>query len=771
MSELTALQDRLTQAKQEEATYQVKLDRIIHLENEINEREAEVQQYDERQQFLEKQLAHYQTIEEYYTTTQKLQRINQPMQFPADGLARYQELYEKWLPLKSETNVLTAKRIELEKNMNDKRANGVSEESFQLLKEAMSLTETIASYDQELQQLEEKMDAWKQELTRKLDEMQLSLSLSDFWHLTLPFHLEEVWTDLAKQSEQLQWEKQYVMNDLKSTQQMLDDLHEQERALRQRLIDANVMERYQEEVEQTVHNRKQEVINNQYQVWRNQLKKYVTWSTIGAFVGIGIASVLLIVSDIALGAVIAGFSLIQNLGFRLALQSLKGSDITHQSLTDAELDERKQLIREQQNLNDQLSQIQKDQKHYQMEQLKLNEKRSFLDERWQQLEAKRKDQLATYPFLETIEINYWYKVYQQLSSLKQQQQAEWNQLREQYETYQTERQFYCNQRSEKTSELSLRDDIETAFKAESARRDELQQMHKQWEQVKQEERESIEKQKPYEEEFQALFEEARVDNKTDFLEKGEQYNEWKSFVSRRDQLYDQLNVWLDEEELRNIETGLYEDDVALRKQVETVKHNRKEMEQTLKQTRQQLSDEKASVQVLEAKEDVSILKHEYAQKQEKLQQLAKEWAMDQIAFAKLSQAKHEFYQQYMPWVFQQASHDLKQLTLGTYEKIILTEDAWIQLVDKDGFAFTIEELSQGAKDQVYIALRFALSKLMTEKLAFPFMIDDGFVHFDPQRKQAVFRLLQELSHDHQILYFTAHTTSDFHVTLLDEVVE
>ncbi|WP_054861341.1 hypothetical protein [Gracilibacillus sp. JCM 18860] len=164
--------------------------------------------------------------------------------------------------------------------------------------------------------------------------------------------------------------------------------------------------------------------------------------------------------------------------------------------------------------------------------------------------------------------------------------------------------------------------------------------------------------------------------------------------------------------------------------------------------------------MLEDREEVSLLKHQIALKKEKLEKLAGEWAIDQIALERLLQAKNRYYEIYVPKVFQHASNYFSRLTLGRYQQLVLLEESnWIQVEDREGFFYTVDELSQGTKDQLYIAIRLALSNVMAKDLSLPFLIDDGFVHFDQYRKESILEILQELSEDHQILYFTTEVSS------------
>ena len=74
---------------------------------------------------------------------------------------------------------------------------------------------------------------------------------------------------------------------------------------------------------------------------------------------------------------------------------------------------------------------------------------------------------------------------------------------------------------------------------------------------------------------------------------------------------------------------------------------------------------------------------------------------------------------------------------------------------RDGRPHGVEALSEGAADQLFLALRVAaLEARAGEPL--PFLADDLFVAFDEARTQAGLRLLAELGERMQVIVFTHH---------------
>lgn len=97
------------------------------------------------------------------------------------------------------------------------------------------------------------------------------------------------------------------------------------------------------------------------------------------------------------------------------------------------------------------------------------------------------------------------------------------------------------------------------------------------------------------------------------------------------------------------------------------------------------------------------------------------------------------------------------ITGGFYKKVIYdTEHNRINIVSKDGLQLNADQLSGGAYDQLYFAIRLALGeKLLQGEKGF-FLLDDPFIKADPDRLKTLISMLFKISDDGwQILYFSS----------------
>ena len=77
-------------------------------------------------------------------------------------------------------------------------------------------------------------------------------------------------------------------------------------------------------------------------------------------------------------------------------------------------------------------------------------------------------------------------------------------------------------------------------------------------------------------------------------------------------------------------------------------------------------------------------------------------------------------------------------------------------------------MSQGTLDQIYLAARLGLVRLVTGDRRPPLVLDDPFVTFDDGRATRAFELLRSITGDFQVIFLT---TSDRYDAVADAVVE
>ena len=161
---------------------------------------------------------------------------------------------------------------------------------------------------------------------------------------------------------------------------------------------------------------------------------------------------------------------------------------------------------------------------------------------------------------------------------------------------------------------------------------------------------------------------------------------------------------------------------------------------------------------IRALDSSSDLTAQLSQKQEELAQLQEEYDAIALAMTALEQANTTLQNRFSPALGAQAAEIFAALTAGKYGKVLLSSDLSLSAeAAGDPMSRSIQQLSQGAADQLYLAVRLAICDMVlpAEKHV-PLILDDALVTFDDDRLRAALDYLLSESKNRQILLFTCH---------------
>ena len=129
-----------------------------------------------------------------------------------------------------------------------------------------------------------------------------------------------------------------------------------------------------------------------------------------------------------------------------------------------------------------------------------------------------------------------------------------------------------------------------------------------------------------------------------------------------------------------------------------------------------------------------------------------------IAMDVLTDSFAEFRRSYGSQLEQDTTEIFKGLTAGKYSNVSISKsfDVTVEKVNTFGTK-EIDYLSSGTKDQVYLSMRLALAKLMSDKDLLPIFLDDSLDRYDDSRTVAALNFLKEFAKDSQIIMFTCHS--------------
>jgi uncharacterized protein YhaN len=132
-----------------------------------------------------------------------------------------------------------------------------------------------------------------------------------------------------------------------------------------------------------------------------------------------------------------------------------------------------------------------------------------------------------------------------------------------------------------------------------------------------------------------------------------------------------------------------------------------------------------------------------------------------LASAILTKAMERYRQSNQSPVLSMASDYFKTMTQGSFAGLRADfddkGDPIIKAKRPDGKMLTLAEMSDGSRDQLFLALRLGgLARYVKANGPMPFIVDDVLVHFDNDRSAAALAALGELAKETQVVFFTHH---------------
>src|SRR5699024_1255174 len=260
--------------------------------------------------------------------------------------------------------------------------------------------------------------------------------------------------------------------------------------------------------------------------------------------------------------------------------------------------------------------------------------------------------------------------------------------------------------------------------------------------------------KRLDQEKSALFDVAQVTDEEMFYKKANQVDEKTALQNKIKELHLKLQVVFSKELL----TDLLDERPQLVNIDQTIEQNNEELttkQELIKETQARITQLTASTAQLERQEDASLLAYQFQMEKDEMNQLGERWSVMQLAHTALEKAKHSYQAKYMSEVIKWTTQFFKKITSSQYTHVYPpTEEELFQVEAKGNIRYTVDELSQGTVDQLYVSLRLAIAKVMMNTYQVPLLIDDAFVHFDDVRMKDALAVLDEITKEQQVLLFT-----------------
>lgn len=146
----------------------------------------------------------------------------------------------------------------------------------------------------------------------------------------------------------------------------------------------------------------------------------------------------------------------------------------------------------------------------------------------------------------------------------------------------------------------------------------------------------------------------------------------------------------------------------------------------------------------------------------RIRRLVDQYARIKLATMVLKDEIERYREEHQDPVLQIASRFFSELTLGSFAGLRTDVDdngnPILVGVRQDNTQVSVEGLSDGTCDQLYLALRLATLEWRLETSEpMSFIVDDILIRFDDERSKATLKVLANLSEKNQVILFTHHS--------------
>ena len=152
----------------------------------------------------------------------------------------------------------------------------------------------------------------------------------------------------------------------------------------------------------------------------------------------------------------------------------------------------------------------------------------------------------------------------------------------------------------------------------------------------------------------------------------------------------------------------------------------------------------------------SKLQRQLCETTDRIARLTETYAALELAQSTLAAATAQLQRRFAPRISSEAQDILRRMTHNRYQRLTIDQDMTLSAGTEDETVLrAAQRRSEGTMDQIYLALRLAVSKELTPRA--PLVLDDALVRFDDVRHQAAMQILKEESAERQIILFTCQS--------------
>lgn len=758
----------LLRFKQNETTYRDKKELKEKLEAHIQKRRLDVQTAQAEVDENEKILHLVPFLHEYQTTIEKLNLYDKNIPFPENGIERYQTLKKQIIPLQSEYNTLKQNEEEFKNKLNHLMNELYPASIYEAARTILNERLTDDNLKQQINEKEKKIEQINGVLKEQLQP--LDMDEDEIKEIVLPFHIESTWKEICETNIQLQQEGEQLTEEYNLITETVEQINLEKQAVHSQLLSTEKVSEMQtkiNEYELTVtaakNNREQK---NKMKQWEKKQERLANLTLVGTvlFASLSVFFALRIDNYLLFGitAMIVILGLTQFTFIKKSMDETGNNNTSNEfknMITESEKNKLENLLHKNQDLQTNVRMLENEVKRVELQKIEWQEKKRMFDHK----ESKWLDRLKTeqfqYPFLRKVDPSHWIELLQKLQQVKQlirekhDMQNEIDDLQEKRFHLQRKLAEFASDIGWTNSTITM-EEIGQIVEKYMINNQSITHYNELLEKNEVNQVELKAKITSFEKEINALMEVAGVETEEEYFRTARELEDKEKLLNRKTELEQQIRPVFSEEvtnEILTKEISQYE----LERKINNLKELINDCQHEVSDLNKQLATVELEIRQMETSDSNSEAAFSYQIELEKLNALAKEWAITQVAQTTLMKAKAAYQEKYLSEVIELTSKYFNKLTNGKYIHVHApTASKLFQVEASNYIRYTVDELSQGTIDQLYVSLRLAISRVMSEKFVVPLIIDDAFVNFDNKRTEEILNIVQEFASTQQILLFT-----------------
>jgi len=759
---------KLVKAKKQEATYHDKKIEYDTLQAKINKQQTYIESVQEKLRYYEKLHDFIPLLNDYHESKEKLSVFPENMTFPENGVNRYQTAKNKLIPLKSEREILRKNKQQYKEQLTSLAKELYPDTVYDDVKFIFEEKQRDEKRQVEIDDKESELAHLHREIKDQLH--RVNVTIQEVEDTVFPFHVEETWREIRDTNILLQQEAEQLAEDHELISQEFQRLINEEEALNRNILSDNEIADLEQKIKEydfirSVNDNRTEQQNN-WDLWKRKQKNQLKWTISGTvfsaflsiFITVFVQSYLLFIVP-AIIIIVGGIQVYHLRNDIIEMEKRIKTSTMQPNIRKSEREKYSKLLEETKQFKNDLQAIQREKKRMELEKMKWDERKRLFDQKENKWVDRLNKEQHQYPFLSETDPAHWPELLQKIRHTQQlllerkERQTELDRLHEEHQLFSQQIEVFSKAINIETASITIKQlqEILEIYKTNM-------RLIKQYERLL-EENETKEsdlqiKIKAYQDELDELLSVANSVDEEDFYKKARNITEQEELLQKKSSIEQRITSTFPKEVIEMLLTEEM-DPQQIELTIVQLQEQLSSLQSSITEMNKQLAAIETEMKQMEVSENYSKVKFHYQIEKDKLTQLAEEWAVVQVALTALSHAKRTYQKKYLTEVIRLTSTYFQILTNHKYKQVFAPTSTKLFQVEADNYMrYTVDELSQGTIDQLYVSLRLAISSVMSKKFIFPLILDDAFVHFDDKRTDQALHLVKEIAKNQQILFFT-----------------